>query len=121
VSITLAADSLPLADVATLAGNATPVAGRAAFNWRVLGSRDEPTMRFDARVDSARVGDVRVERVTTDGRYADLRLDATVRVYEAGRTAFTAARRSRSTSSSCRWSAGASTTRRSPWRCARTR
>jgi translocation and assembly module TamB len=67
------------------------VAGRAAFNWRVLGSRDEPTMRFDARVDSARVGDVRVERVTTDGRYADLRLDATVRLYEAGRTAFTAA------------------------------
>ena len=91
VSITLRADSLPLADVAALAASAAPLGGTLAFNWRVLGSRDEPTMRFDARVDSATVGGVRLERVVADGRYGDLRLDATVRLFEDRRPAFTAA------------------------------
>jgi translocation and assembly module TamB len=91
VSVTFAADSLPLADVSAVAGMTTPLGGSAALNWRVAGSRDEPVMRFDARLDSLQVGAVRLERVVADGRYADLRMDATVRLFEDGRPAFTAA------------------------------
>jgi hypothetical protein len=91
VSVTLAADSLPLADVSAIAGMRTPLGGSAAFNWRVAGSRTDPVMRFDARLDSASAGDVRLERVVADGRYADLRVDATVRLFENQRPAFTAA------------------------------
>ena len=78
------ADSVPLADLATLAQSGGTVDGVATLALTVTGTRQRPTMEAQAAVVDGRFGDVRVERLSATGRYADHRLETALGLRSRG-------------------------------------
>jgi len=68
------AEGLPLRAAGQLAGVATPLAGRAAFSVDVAGTRAAPLIGMRGELGGARIGDVRLARLTLAGDYAAERL-----------------------------------------------
>jgi translocation and assembly module TamB len=77
-------------DVGRATQAAAPLGGTASLAWTVTGTRENPTMRCQGVLSDARVGDVRLERVTASGGYAGRRLAATVDVFRERRSALQA-------------------------------
>ena len=90
VAITISADSVPLADIGELAQADVPYVGLASLDWRIAGTRAQPTMAIDAALADARFGSMTIESATARGTYANRRLDADLSLLRGGRTALRA-------------------------------
>jgi len=84
VRFAVRADGVPLADFATLAGSGGTLDGAATLAMTVGGTRERPTIDAQASVADGRFGDVRVERLTATGRYADRRLETALGLRTGG-------------------------------------
>jgi translocation and assembly module TamB len=84
VSISLGADSVPLADVGLLMQASAPFAGLARFEWRVTGTRTAPTMQITSALTGAQFGGTRLDFITMRGDYAGRRLDAAATLFRGG-------------------------------------
>ena len=87
---TLRADDVPLADVGLFAQSRTPIEGRARFQLDVGGTRTEPTYRVGGTMRDVRMGDVAIEQLNLDGRYADRELVSALDLFRGGRRVITA-------------------------------
>ncbi|MBI3792976.1 MAG: translocation/assembly module TamB [Gemmatimonadetes bacterium] len=74
----LDADSLPVGDLAALAGADARARGTGRLAARVRGSRGAPVMALDAEVRGARLGPGPLGAVRLTGRYADRALSGTL-------------------------------------------
>ncbi len=74
----LDADSLPIEDLAALAGVDGRARGTGRLRARVQGARAEPTMTLDAEVRGARLGPGPLGQLSVAGRYAERALAATI-------------------------------------------
>ncbi len=81
---TMAADSVPLEDIGLLAQSAEPFRGRAMARVDFTGTRDAPVMVMRAALRDARIGDLRLERVNGEGRYANRRFTGDVNLFLDG-------------------------------------
>jgi translocation and assembly module TamB len=75
VSLSIAADSVGLADVGVLAQLPAPLSGFATIHGALTGTRAHPELRLDARTTRVGYAGMRVERATASGTYHDRSLD----------------------------------------------
>ena len=90
VNFTVRADSVPLADLGTLAQMPAPLGGLGKLDWSITGHREDPDMRLSAELRDVRYSGVNLERITMRGTYSDRRLADTVLLYRGGRPVLTA-------------------------------
>jgi translocation and assembly module TamB len=83
------ADSLPVGDLAALAGADARARGTGRLAARITGTRANPVMALDAAVLGARLGPGPLGAVSLTGRYADRALAGTVRLARDTATALT--------------------------------
>lgn len=81
------ASDLPVRDLGELLQSQSPLKGTLALSASLAGTREAPRMLLDASLRDALVAGVNVERATASGRYADRRLNATVRTLRGTVTA----------------------------------
>ncbi|HEY2849723.1 MAG TPA: translocation/assembly module TamB domain-containing protein, partial [Gemmatimonadaceae bacterium] len=67
-------DSVPLSDVSELLQEPTPYEGTATATAEMSGTRDNPSMRFDATIHDALLMGLRLDEVHATGNFADQRL-----------------------------------------------
>ena len=90
ISATVRADDVSLADVGLIAQARSPISGRARFELDVGGTRMDPTYRLGGTFRDARMGDVLIEQLDLDGRYADRELVSALDLFRGGRRVITA-------------------------------
>ena len=90
VRFVVRADSVPLADLGTLAQMPAPLGGTGMLQWEIAGHREDPRMTIAARLQDVRYSGVNLERVEMHGTYADKRLLDTLVLYRGGRPALSA-------------------------------
>lgn len=78
VSLRAHVRDLALDDLGQLAQTSSTLGGRLYFDLGVAGTRAAPLIRMAGGIDSATVGDVRLDRVMANGDYAERRLDASL-------------------------------------------
>ena len=83
-SLVVLADSVPLADVATIAQLPNVPKGYAFLSSEITGTREHPEIRISSRMADVRMGQLSVEQMTWGGQYSDRRFDGTVSVYRHG-------------------------------------
>jgi translocation and assembly module TamB len=86
----LVAERVPLTDLAGFGQSRFTLGGVASARVAVSGTRETPVIDWSALVERPRTGAVALERIEGNGRYADRRLDGTVRVAHGGRVALSA-------------------------------
>ena len=85
VRFVVRADSVPLADLGTLAQMPAPLGGLGTLQWEISGQRAEPRMHIVAKLQNVRYSGVNLERVEMRGSYADRRLLDTLVLYRGGK------------------------------------
>jgi translocation and assembly module TamB len=90
VRFVVRADSVPLADLGTLAQMPAPLGGLGKLQWEIAGHREDPRMRVVAELRDVRYSGVNLERVEMRGTYADKRLVDTLILYRGGKPVLTA-------------------------------
>ena len=75
VAIHLSGDSIPLADLGALAQSLDQAGGFAGFDLNIANTRESPIMQFTARLKDARLGEVSLDQILTNGHYRDHALD----------------------------------------------
>ena len=68
------ADSIALADIGEFVQTTDPLEGTATIHAEVQGTRAQPDLYFNGTLRAARLGGLRLDLVTADGRYANHRL-----------------------------------------------
>ncbi len=73
VSIRMIADSVSMADLATLAQSRLQLAGSVDFNLGITGTRESPVFELSGGLEGTKVGEVTLERTAFNGRYENRR------------------------------------------------
>jgi translocation and assembly module TamB len=81
IQASLRADSVPLQDLGVLGQATRPLDGRINATLDVTGTRGAPEMRYDARVDGARFGELSLPFFTMRGGYAARRFNGTLLLF----------------------------------------
>jgi len=87
VAIHVSGDSIPLADLGALAQSLDQAGGTAGFDLNIANTRQSPIMRFTARLKNARLGEVGLDEILTDGHYRNHQLDLHTDFVQYGDTA----------------------------------
>lgn len=74
VTVRVRADSVPLSDISELLQEQTPFEGTATATGELSGTRDNPSVRFDATIRDALLMGLRLDEVHAIGSFADQRL-----------------------------------------------
>jgi len=84
ITLSLQADSIPLADVAELAQLETSLSGHASLRADIGGIRANPTIRLRASAFDAQIASWRLDSVTGTGAYANRRLNTALEYTRLG-------------------------------------
>jgi translocation and assembly module TamB len=84
LDVRVLAENLPMADLERMARIRSSVDGIGEMELLVTGTRDSPALSLNASVDSAGIGDRRLERLTVEARYRDRVASAEIGLYHGG-------------------------------------
>ena len=86
VALSVRADSVELGDIGELIQAATPFGGLASVTVDITGARLSPRITIRGSLDQPRFGDVRLDRATFGGTYANNRMETTADLFRGARS-----------------------------------
>ncbi len=87
LAIHASGDSIPLADLSALAQSLDQAGGWAGFDLNIANTSASPIMRFTAHLNDAKLGEVGIDEIRTDGHYRNHQLDLHTDFVQRGDTA----------------------------------